>query len=618
MNSLENKELEIAEKVQQEAAQPHQESETTAQSVETPTEETPEAPAAEAAEVPIEPTRPVQTKESIIEQFKTLLEGQVSEIREQADHLKTQFYRIANQEKEALRKQLEEAQEDYQPVVDELEQDFRKLLEVYKQRRAEEAAKREAELQQNQLRKENIIAQIKDLAESETADVSGSMQRMKELQQEWKTIGKVPPTVETELNKQYNAYQEKFYDLVHINNELREYDFKKNLELKTALCEQAEALQNKEEVVEAFRALQVLHEDWKNIGPVARELREEIWARFKEASTVINKRHQDYFDQLHSQEEENLQKKQAIVDQLKAIDCAALTSGKAWDEATEVVTRLQGEWRTIGFAPKKQNQTIYAEYRALCDAFFQAKGEFYKNFKAGQAANLDKKRELLRQAEELKDSTAWKEATDKFVKLQQAWKEVGPVARKQSEEIWQQFSAACDHFFAQKKAATQGQATIEKENLEKKKAIIAEIEALAITTKEETLEALHALIAKFNAVGFVPFRDKDKIFKQFKAATDHIYDTLHVEAQNRRLDAFSKSVEGKDEQALLSDRRRLVRQYEALQAEIKTAENNILFFSGNSKKSNKLVEDMERKIQQQKNQLKEIEKRIQLIDSKLD
>ncbi len=618
MNSLENKELEIAEKVQQEAAQPHQESETTAQSVETPTEETPEAPAAEAAEASAEPARTVQTKESIIEQFKALLEGQVSEIREQADQLKTQFYRIANQEKEALRKQLEEAQEDYQPVVDELEQDFRKLLEVYKQRRAEEAAKREAELQQNQLRKENIIAQIKDLAESETADVSGSMQKMKELQQEWKTIGKVPPTVETELNKQYNAYQEKFYDLVHINNELREYDFKKNLELKTALCEQAEALQNKEEVVEAFRALQVLHEDWKNIGPVARELREEIWARFKEASTVINKRHQDYFDQLHSQEEENLQKKQAIVDQLKAIDCAALTSGKAWDEATEVVTRLQGEWRTIGFAPKKHNQTIYAEYRALCDAFFQAKGEFYKNFKAGQAANLEKKRELLRQAEELKDSTAWKEATDKFVKLQQAWKEVGPVARKQSEEIWQQFSAACDHFFAQKKAATQGQAAIEKENLEKKKALIAEIEALAITTKEETLEALHALIAKFNAVGFVPFRDKDKIFKQFKAATDHIYDTLHIEAQNRRLDAFSKSVEGKDEQSLLGDRRRLVRQYEALQAEIKTAENNILFFSGNSKKSNKLVEDMERKIQQQRNQLAEIEKRIKLIDSKLD
>ncbi len=611
MNSLENKELEVAETVQQNAETlQNQSEESTIQQEQLPTD-TPAEPIAEE--------RVEHTKETILEQFNALLQDQVSDIKEQAEQLKTQFYRTLNQEKEALRKQIEDAQEDYQPVIDELEQNFRQLWTVYKERRAEEASKREAEQKQNQLRKENIIEQLRTYAESETADIAENMQHVKELQQEWKTIGKAPATVENQLGKLYNAYLERFYDLVHINNELREYDFKKNLEQKTQLCEQAEALAAQtDDVVGTFRSLQTLHEDWKNIGPVARELREDIWNRFKEASTIINKRHQDFFEQLHNQEEENLQKKQAIIARLQEIDLTTLTTNKLWDEATEKLIAMQTEWRTIGFAPKKFNQQVYEEYKAICDKFFAAKNEFYKTLKAGLAENLAKKRELLRQAEELKDSTDWKKATDTFVRLQQTWKEVGPVARKQSEELWAQFSAACDHFFAQKKAANQGQHTIEKENLEKKKAIVAQIEALDITDKEHTLEQLHALIAQYNAVGFVPFRDKDKLYKQFRAATDKVFDNLHVEAQNRRLDAFSKAVEGKDEQTLNNDRRRLLRQYDALQAEIKTAENNILFFSGNSKKGNKLVEDMERKIQQQRNQLAEIEKRIKLIDSKLD
>ncbi len=610
MNSLEHKEKEVAEIVQQSAQTTHTENvenEPVAAPEEQPTED---VPANDGASAPA-------TKESILAQFQDLLAGQVSDIREQADQLKTQFYRIANQEKEALRKQLEEAQEDYMPIVDEIEQNFRQLWNVYKERRAEENARKEAELQQNLLRKENIIEQIKACATSETADVSADMKRVKELQAEWKTIGKVPPTQETAINKQYAEYLDKFYDLAQIDHALREYDFKINLEKKTALCEQAENLQEEENVVDAFRALQGLHDEWKNIGPVAREVRDAIWERFKAASTVINKKHQDFFDQLHGMEEENHQKKLAIIEKLKAVDLTTLTNNKLWDEATELFTTLQTEWRTIGFAPKKVNQQIYEEYRTLCDKFFQAKADFYKDLKAGLATNLEKKRELLRQAEEWKNSEAWKEATDKFVNLQKQWKEVGPVARKYSDDIWKQFSEACDHFFAQKKAANQGQYATEKANLETKKALLAEIEAIEVTTKEETLDALHALVAKYNAVGFVPFRDKDKLQKQFRAATDRIYDALHVEARNRRMDAFSKSVEGKDEQALNNDRRRLLRQYDALQAEIKTAENNILFFSGNSKKGNKLVEDMERKIQQQRNQLAEIEKRINLIDSKL-
>lgn len=565
--------------------------------------------------------QPTTTKESIIAQFKALLERPVEEIKEQAEQLKVQFYRLQQQEQDALRKKAEEAEEQieaYMPVVDEIEQNFRQLLGIYKQQRAESHARKEAEMQQNKLRKENIIAQMKAMAESETADVSGNMQKVKELQQEWKAIGNVPPTDAATLTKQYNLYQEQFYDLVKINNELREYDFKKNLELKTQLCLQAEALAAKEEVVEAFRALQQLHEEWANIGPVARENREEIWQRFKEASTIVNKRHQDYFEALHKKEEENLSKKQDIIASIKGIDLSSLTTNKLWDEATEALNQLQTQWRSIGFAPKKVNQQIYDEYRTLCDAFFAAKTAFYKQLKETLNSNLQKKRELLRQAEELQNSTDWKTATDTFVRLQKEWKETGPVARKYSEDIWQRFSNACDRFFEQKKAQTQDLYAQEKENLEKKAALLKQMEELAITTKEETLPKLKELIRQYNAVGFVPFREKDKIYKRFRTATDRIFDQLHIDAQNRRLDAFSKEVDSKDENALLSDRRRLMRQYDALQQEIKTAENNILFFTAASSKSNRLIEDMEKKIGQLKGQLQDLEKKINLIDSKLD
>ncbi len=610
MDSLENKELEPIEEQQKNVA---------AQLTETK-EETAEAAkdsegAAEEAETETE-----ITKETILSQLQSLLEDSTTDLKEQVDTLKTRFYRLYRQEQQAAREaweQLEEKTGEYQPVVDEIETQFKHLLDIYKQQRAEARAKQEALEQQNLLRKQNIIEQMKAMSETEDADVSGNLQKMRELRDEWKTIGNVPASENAKLWKEYNACQERFYDLVKINNELREYDFKKNLELKNAIIEKAEALKNKEEVVEAFRQLQQLHDEWANIGPVARELREDIWNRFKEASTIVNKRHNDYFEQLHKTENENLEKKQAIIDKLQEIDVESIKTSKEWDEVTENVQTLQAEWRTIGFAPKKQNQQIYEQYRSLCDKIFNAKKEHYSGLKNQLQKNLEKKRALLKKAEELKDSTEWKDATEQFRKIQKEWKETGAVARKYSDEIWQQFSAACDHFFEQKKAANQDVRSEEKDNLLKKKNILEQIEALEITDKEATLEKLHQLIADYNGIGFVPYREKDKLQKRFHEATDRVFEALHVDARNRRLDAFKEQVEQKDENALMSDRRRLLRQYEALQQEIKTAENNILFFTANNKKGNKLVEDMQHNIDKMRSQLKELEQRINLIDEKL-
>ena len=566
-------------------------------------------------------SKPQHTREELYEQLQGLLQSDINEIKGQVEQVQKNFYRLLHQEQAAAKEAWEaaehETEEIFVPAVDHLEQQFRELLTKYRQQKAELHKKQEEEMQQNQLRKENIIAQMKELAQSETADVTANLQKVRELQQEWKQIGAVPPTVASQLWKEYNLYQEQFYDLVKINNELREYDFKKNLEQKNALIEQAEKLNSKADIVEAFRQLQKLHDEWANIGPVARDMREQVWARFKEASTVINKKHQEYFEKLHAAEEENYKKKKALIEKLQAIDKEQLVNARLWDDATVIVNEIQTEWRKIGFAPKKVNQQIYDEYRKLCNEFFEAKTAFYKSLKEEMSQNLQKKRALIEKAEELKDSTDWKATSEKLMKLQKQWKETGTVARKYSDDLWKKFSTACDHFFDAKKAATQGTYKAEQENLKKKQAIIKQIEGLEVTTKDETLEQLKSLIAEYNAIGFVPFKDKNKTQEQFRNATDKIFDQLNIDAANRRIDAFSKEVESKDENALLQDRRRLVRQYEALEQEIKTAENNILFFTANSKKSNKLIDDMQRNITDRKKRLEELEKRINLIDSKI-
>ncbi|MBO6075175.1 MAG: DUF349 domain-containing protein [Paludibacteraceae bacterium] len=481
-------------------------------------------------------------KLTIVEQLRTLLsEGDVTAIKEQVAELKNHFYREVHQEQEALKKAAEEAGETFESVVDETEQTFRQLLNDYKVRRDEVIKKQAAEQEQNLLRKENIIAQMKDLANPETADVMADLKKMRDLQAEWKTIGQVPAPKVQELWRQYNLYQEQFYDLVKINIELRDLDFKRNLEAKTALCEKAEALDANNNIVEANRLLQQLHNEWSEIGPVARDQREALWERFKAASTIINKKHQAYFDALHQREEENLAKKQALIERLKEIDLTKLKSNKAWEEASEKIQAIQQEWRTIGFAPKKFNQTIYDEYRALCEQFFKAKAGFYKTTRDMFSENLRLKRELLAKAEELKSSQEWQEATQKFVELQNEWKKIGPVARKYSDDIWKQFTAACDAFFEAKREAT---------------------------------------------------KQEREAFKQ------------------RREKASEKWHKGLEN---MTDRNRLIRIYEGLQAEIRTAENNILFFT--SKSGNALVKGLQKKIDDLKKQAAEIENKINEIDN---
>jgi len=485
-------------------------------------------------------------KLTIVEQLRTLLgEGDVTAIKEQVADLKNHFYRIVHQEQEALAKAAAEAGEDVESaveaVVDETEQVFRQLLNDYKVRRDEVIKQQAAEQEHNLLRKENIIAQMKELANPETADVMADLKKMRDLQAEWKTIGQVPAPKVQELWRQYNLYQEQFYDLVKINIELRDLDFKRNLEAKTALCEKAEALDANNNIIEANRQLQQLHNEWSEIGPVARDQREALWERFKAASTVINKKHQAYFDALHQREEENLAKKQALIEKLKAIDLGKLKSNKAWEEASEKIQAIQQEWRSIGFAPKKFNQSIYDEYRALCEQFFKAKAEFYKSTRNMFAENLRLKRELLAKAEELKSSQEWQEATKQFVELQAEWKKIGPVARKYSDEIWKQFTAACDAFFEAKREAT---------------------------------------------------KQEREAFKQ------------------RREKATEKWHKGLEN---MTDRNRLIRVYEGLQAEIRTAENNILFFT--SKSGNALVKGLQKKIDDLKKQAAEIENKINEIDN---
>ncbi len=481
-------------------------------------------------------------KHQLVEELKALLEQDVTTTKEQVDQLKTQFYRLYHQELEQLRQAAEQAAEPaegeepapWQPPVDEDEVQLRELLAQYKERRAEAAAKTAAEQEQNLLRKQAILDEMKKLAEAECGDAMTNLKRMRELQADWKTIGAVPAPKTQELWKQYQQYQEQFYDMVKINIELRDLDFKKNLELKTLLCEAAEKLQELPSIVEASRALQQLHDEWAEIGPVARELREDLWNRFKAASTVINKKHQAYFDEIHQKEQENLEKKQAIIERLKAIDYSDIQSSKRWEELTEQINAMQTEWRAIGFAPKKFNQAVYDEYRTLCDGFFKAKTAYYKGLRDELSTNLQKKRSIIERAEALKDSTDWSETTNQLIELQKEWKTIGPVARKYSDELWKKFNETCDIFFNAKREAI----------------------------KDERIKARG-----------------ERAARAVKAAASQGADGLR-------------------------------RMRDRLQQEIKTAENNILFFTGKSKTANKLVEDLQKKIDQLKKQLEEIEDKM--------
>ena len=579
----------------------------------------------EQTEIPksTKPDHAYSTKPELIDALKLLIDKEVDAVKDEVEIIKQLFYKKTKLEFEEQKKQYIEAggiEEEFVVTKDEFEETFKSLLNQFRGKKATFMAQLEKEKESNLLQKHHLLEQMKVLVESND-DVSTHINEFRGFQQKWKTIGPVPQTASTDLWKQFNLYQESFWDLIKINNELREYDFKKNLESKTFLCEAAEKLSEDEDVLSAFQQLQKLHEEWHELGPVAREIREQIWNRFKEASTAINKKHQAYYDIIRKQEEENYELKIALIDKIEGFDFSNLNSYRVWDEATKSFLSWQDEWRKIGFAPRKINQKIYDRYRKACDKFFLAKGEFFRETKSVLNRNSEKKKELCEKAEALKDSVEWKETTDKLIQLQKEWKTIGPVAKKYSDELWKRFIAACDYFFEQKNKNTSGEKNAEVENLIKKKELIAKIEALEKTDNPaDSQNALRAFMSEWNAIGHVPFKEKDKIYKEYREAVDKQFETLNMDSSNRRMENFRtnvKELSGKNENKLFRDREKLLHAFEHLKSEIATYENNIGFFTSSSKNGGGLIKEMERKIETLKNESKEIEEKIKLIEDSI-
>ena len=564
------------------------------------------------------------TNAELVDALKVLIGQEVDSVKDDVEIIKQLFYKRIKIEVEELKKAfMEDGGEelDFLAPKDELEERFKSLLNEFRIKKASLMAQIEKDKETNLLQKQHILGQMKALVDSND-DVSVHINEFRALQQKWKSIGHVPASASTELWKQYNLYQESFWDLIKINNELREYDFKKNLELKNSLCEAAEKLVNEDDVISAFQQLQKLHEEWHELGPVARELREQTWNRFKEASTAINKKHQSYFDDIRKVEEENYETKKVLCEAVEAFDFSEFKSYKAWDDGTKTVLAWQEEWKSIGYAPRKVNQKLFDRYRRACDAFFTAKAEFYKASKTELAQNAEKKRALCEKAEELKDNTDWKETSSKLIQLQKEWKSIGFVPKKESDELWKRFISACDYFFEQKNKSTSGQRTSEAENLIKKKELIAQITAFEKTDNpSESLSALRAIMAEWNATGHVPFKEKDKIYKEYRDAVDKQFEVLNIDASDRRMDSFRnnlKDMSSKGENKLYREREKLMRTYEHLKSEIATYENNIGFFSSSSKKGGGLIQEMERKIEALKEESKLIEQKINLIDENIE
>lgn len=556
------------------------------------------------------------TKEGIVERIKQLAEGDGDISRQEVDLLKSHFYRILKNESEAAFKAYTDGggeAEAYMPTPDPLEQVFKEQINIVREKRAALHEAQEKAKEENYLKKVQIIDKIKQILDTPD-EVNRSYNDFRQLQQEWNTIKEVPAEKATELWKTYQVNVEKFYDTLKLNNEFRAYDFKKNLEMKTALCEKAEALAAETDVVGSFRKLQQLHQQFREIGPVAKELREEIWNRFKEASTVINKRHQDFFEGRKQQEQENLDKKTVICETIEAIDIEALKTFANWNEASEKITQLQAEWKTIGFAPQKMNQKIYDRFRAACDKFFQTKAEFFKSVRDNLNENLRRKKELCEKAEALKDSTDWKATTDLLVALQKEWRTIGAVPKKQSDEVWARFNAACDAFFENKKANTSSQFTEQNENLEKKRSIVERLAAIVPEEFGDNLrQHLRDAQAEWDAIGHVPFKEKDKVFKALREQMDRLYGYLGENASRRRVERFKNELSNGNGSNL---RDRLARQAEILQQEIKTYENNLGFLNlSKSKSGNALVDELNRKMDKLRADLKEIKEKIAVVDS---
>lgn len=565
------------------------------------------------------------TKEEIIKNLQELsLKAEVP-TRAEVDNLKQSFYKLKSTENEILKEQFIADGGDINSFViptDPIEEEFKTLLNTIKEKRAKALADEEKIKEENLLKKERIIEAIKNLTES-TDDFNKLYKEFKDLQQQWNEIKLIPAAKVNEIWKAYQLHSEKFYDLIKINNEFRDYDFKKNLEIKTSICEVVEKLQDEPDVVSAFHQLQKFHQQWRETGPVAKEFRDEIWERFKAASTEINKRHQSHFEELKGQEETNLVEKTAICDTLKAIDYTQLKNFKDWDEKSHEIIALQAKWKTIGFVPKKVNSQIFEQYRALCDTFFEKKAEFFKHQKDDMEENLNKKRALCEKAEALKDSTDWKKTTDELIAIQKEWKTIGAVPRKYSDAIWKQFVTACDYFFEQKNNNTSSQKEEELANLATKKEIIEKINALSGQTDlADPMATLRELMNEWHQVGFVPFKEKDKIYKEYQAALDVQFDRLKMDKSERRLQSFKSNVDdiAKSERPkgrLFREREKLMHQFNKVKSDLQTYENNMGFLSI-SKGASGLLKDMEHKIQDLKNELELIAQKIETIDNNLN
>lgn len=555
-----------------------------------------------------------QTQEEVIKRLREINENACEADKQEIDQLKQTFYKLHKSDQEAERKAFIEKggnAEDFTPTPNPLETLFKEIMGEIKEKRSALSAALEQEKEENLAKKLEILEKMKTLTES-TEDTTAIYNEFKQLQQEWNDIKQVPSGRQNELWRSYQLYTEKFYDMVKLNNEFREYDFKKNLEQKTHLCEAAEKLAEETDVISAFHQLQKLHQEFRAIGPVAKELRESLWARFKAASTVINRRHQQHFEELKEKEQNNLDQKTVICEIVESMEYDTFTTFSDWEDKTQEILALQAKWKTIGYAPQKMNVKIFERFRSACDEFFHRKAAFYKSIKENMAKNLEKKRELCEKAEALKESTDWKATAELLTQLQKDWKNIGPVSKKHSDSIWKRFIGACDYFFEQKNKATSSQRSIEMENLAKKENIIQQLTELQESSnQEETTEKIRQLTKEWNEVGFVPFKDKDRIYKTYHA----LIDKFNLSATEKKLSNFKSSLN--KETNLYREREKLMRTYEGLKNDIHTYENNLGFLSSSSKKGNNLVTDITRKIERLKGDLDLVTKKIAAIDETL-
>jgi len=567
-------------------------------------------------------------KEQIIERLNEVIHLDFNEsIKNEIEACKQAFYKIRKTEVEEEEKAFIDGggtKENFTPEPDESEEKLKELLAIFRDKKTSLTAQTDKIKENNLVIKKQIIEKLKELIESKD-DFYRVYNEFRKLQQQWKEAKQIPQSAINDLWKDYQHYSEKFYDLLKINNEMRDYDFKKNLEMKQALCESVEKLETEKDVISAFYQLQKLHQEWREIGPVAKELREEIWSRFKKASSVINKRHQEHFESLRLLEQRNLEEKTALCVEVESIDYTKLTTFKDWDDQHKRVLDFQEKWKTIGFAPKKSNVKVFERFRAACDVFFRKKSDFYKNIKEMMDVNLEKKKLLCEQAEALKDSQNWKEATDQMIALQKEWKSIGQVSRKHSDVIWKRFITACDYFFEQKNTHFSSQKTEEVDNLKKKKEIIEKINSIDINlSTADAVAIIRELITEWNRTGFVPFREKDRIHKEYRKAVDKHFDRLKLDESERRLQTFKSNLsdisrgDERSKNKLLNERDKLMRTYERLKSDIQTYENNIGFLSVSSKGGGGLMKEMNRKINSLKEELNLLVKKIEVIDENFE